>query len=174
MPTHGVSGDGDAGSIQGELGEDEVRQLTGDIVIHPVVLAPLLSRGIHIESGPNSKVPALRVTLNVQPAYNTGTKSEIPVTTTTTTTTSGVAALRQILHCKGTFWVTQYAIEEGWLDPSILNNPCKGTSRPSNATDHDDNHHHHPPPPQPDLRGLVSGATRASPSSAALRKAPAL
>jgi len=26
--------------------------------------------------------------------------------------------------------VTQYAIEEGWLDPSILNNPCKDTSRP--------------------------------------------
>jgi len=36
------------------------------------------------------------------------------------------AALRQILHCKGTFWETQYAIEEGWLDPSILNNPCQG------------------------------------------------
>jgi len=31
---------------------------------------------------------------------------------------------------QGHFWVTQYEIEEGWLDPSILNNLCKGTSRP--------------------------------------------
>jgi len=31
---------------------------------------------------------------------------------------------------QGHFWVTQYAIEVGWLDPSILDNPCKGTSRP--------------------------------------------
>jgi len=46
----------------------------------------------------------------------------------------GGAALRQIVATAKALLGDQYAIEEkwlaDWLDPSIRDDPCKGTSRP--------------------------------------------
>ena len=46
---------------------DQLRQLLGDVGVHPVVFCPGLLRGVHIEPGSRAEVPAVVLARDVDP-----------------------------------------------------------------------------------------------------------
>ena len=59
VSSHGMAGDGHFGGIHREEAGHYLGQLFGDVVVHSVVLGPLGSHGVAVETGAGTKVPAI-------------------------------------------------------------------------------------------------------------------
>ena len=59
MASHGVSRDGLLVGVDREQSGNHGGQLFGNVVVHLVVLGPLGSHGVAVETGAGTKVPAI-------------------------------------------------------------------------------------------------------------------